>query len=1601
MVTKESGQDLPSHSCSSFTVNLPKVPPKSNKIIFLNLIKRLGLQDKYPQKLQLIDALVIHPELLNTNDIPNDIHVFPYLILQKIMMYSNYRPLCKSMSEINPQFKVHPIDILLTLLHCCDNILRQDLLSRLHTCKLAVPFLLPDPNNNTVTLLLWAMRSIICEWKCKIGRNISSVESRIVYHKGPIISFLRVGSTKSAKDFSKSHILNTVIGEQKYFFHWNCPGGKFSRQFVDGLVELSYYLPSGKETDSFSDAVTFINLRGEARKCNMQLNFIKKISFMSFLVLIEENLNDSILNLMQELAGLPGGLVIIFPDYEYMCTLENSSTLLKTMSEKNITQFNIKDENEDEIKSHIQKLISEKISVATPSNFLAISECGNIAQKIGIMVDEDDVNCNKGCALATDMLGSVPKTYTKTDMLPLQGPELWQKWAKYDKESFQKRNEKDVTVAYFNQKLEEKKKEIRKKQFDFGCKLTPLMKKFTDVLQNHDSTVRNYTLQWLKIFLDDKSRNKLPKIHTKYEDIRKDILRVKNESSSETSASVGNLISDLKKQKKILVEWSMGLENLFREVGQLYEAVKHHNNLHHAVDHFPIIMVEILKQGYPVEIMDGNASHVPMTWVSAILDQLKYCHKGKVLFVISVLGIQSTGKSTLLNTIFGLQFNVSAGRCTKGAFIQLLPVQTISDQCVKKSMCDYVLIVDTEGLRAPELNSEELVSHDNELATFVIGLADVAIINIYGEAPGDLDDILQTVVHAFIRMRNVSLNLNCHFVYQNATALLVANKTKFGQEAFQDKLNEMTNLAAKAEHCEEEYSSFKDVIKFDVITNITYFPGLWKGDPPMAPVNPGYSDKALLLKSVLMEFAHDSAKDDPTFNNFQLLVRTLWNAVCSENYIFSFKNTLEVLAYNDLDAAFSQWSWILHQKMLEWQLQTGNAISSCGCSDISAKAKECLNNACTVLEETYIILHKQMMDLFENSEYSGTLAQWKGRYTIRLLNLKQDCKTEAKRQCNLLKLKREGHLNFEKIKGLCRRKLLQQIQELVAIAKQKATTLSQTELVDMFNENWKEWIKEFYIQEYQSMYASDDDIEFQITAVLEELLAKHHSILQPKLNFKILSKKRKHSLCIEINPKLHLTNSGFINKVTGFFNINKRNLKNAQKISDEIFVTAKKEFYEIKKQFNNFDKSYAFDLLKKFIDNIESHNKKNGYMLTSEYTVDMALAFASYMAAKFTDLMNAVRTTNDPILSTERLKESYQNKFLGQYRDDITDEAAAKSLCLLLTAATEAALTQLLSKEMADYIKHCDNSFADKKNFKVRLLKDLAAKNDFKLFENYLGDIRSSFYSWAMQYVEEFCVLHKNNITIKVRTLVHNIILKINTAVTDLDKNTPIKKWLQKLHERLSETLTTDLSEMQDLIGSIRVSSEHFVNTLSELLTQQEENIFKKITDPNSKDFSCITKWNNPPHVTLCDSVIGCDECCPFCKEQCELTDPKHVEFGVKHFINIHRPECLARYVWNTSKKLVFDLCTYSVTSKNRFKNSDTKDEWVPYEKFNDIYKDWRISDESPKEAPKYWQWFISHYLEDITEWVGAAPTSIDHLQWRAVSQEMAVASLSTVYKVN
>ena len=101
------------------------------------------------------------------------------------------------------------------------------------------------------------------------------------------------------------------------------------------------------------------------------------------------------------------------------------------------------------------------------------------------------------------------------------------------------------------------------------------------------------------------------------------------------------------------------------------------------------------------------------------------------------MGPQSTGKSTLLNFLFGAKFRVSAGRCTKGLNAMLL--QTDFEETKE------ILILDSEGIFSVERDDP---LYDRRLTTFSMAVSNLILINIKGEIGSELKKVLEVAIYA-------------------------------------------------------------------------------------------------------------------------------------------------------------------------------------------------------------------------------------------------------------------------------------------------------------------------------------------------------------------------------------------------------------------------------------------------------------------------------------------------------------------------------------------------------------------------------------------------------------------------------------------------------------------------------------------------------------------------------------------------------------------------------------------------------------------------------------------------------------------------------------
>ena len=295
---------------------------------FTSLLQDIGLLKYFPQKLSVRDAIEIPEDTLQ--DVPPTSDLYPFVMLQKIMEfdskcrivlenempeYYDYEDDSDSESSERVNYgSLHPMDGLLALIHCSDNFLRQDLFSRLATCQIAVPLLLPHPDTRDPTLLMWALRAIVKEFKLPNGQVYNG---RIITYPAPFVSFLRIGSTNT----SKSAILNSIMNVDSDcktitpFYDYDAPGGDNCRHLCKGLVEMSWYLPGD---GLFPMPIAFTNLHGDASdpELQKQVKFLHRLSFINVVLLsngaLEEDCTrEPSTNVLRNLLEAPGGMIVL------------------------------------------------------------------------------------------------------------------------------------------------------------------------------------------------------------------------------------------------------------------------------------------------------------------------------------------------------------------------------------------------------------------------------------------------------------------------------------------------------------------------------------------------------------------------------------------------------------------------------------------------------------------------------------------------------------------------------------------------------------------------------------------------------------------------------------------------------------------------------------------------------------------------------------------------------------------------------------------------------------------------------------------------------------------------------------------------------------------------------------------------------------------------------------------------------------------------------------------------------------------------------------------------------------------------------------------
>ncbi len=1255
--------------------------------------------------------------------------------------------------------RIHPMDVQMAVFHCGDGFLKQLMVTKLSQGQYALPLLVPDPFTQQIEFPLWTFRQI--NKSCKMRNNSNEIisQSQSIYKaQTPMVFFFRFNSVSS----SKSQLMNSLINEKhNTFFHRNCPGSSRTRVLMDGVVEIAWFCPSGTNDDKFTDCVAFCNLHGDAGDHEKQLQILTEMASVNVVLLTQLNMNKST-KMIDDLYTNKKPLICLLTEDESTITEMNNGKYKIGLKER--SQFDISEE--------LRRTINYCLSQSSSTFRLEDVSRHRVEE-------EDDDDCRRGREAAQQMMSLLENKdiiKIKDSFLPHQG-KLWHQWCQKNKELHRPRgDETEMDISRKQANLNR----LREQQHAFNiCTSMQFFIKEIHLFAEN----KIYFLKWLEIFLDEYISMDMSALHQKYDEKWSAVVKLKEDNDKPEQLKTEK--EELERISEELQAADFGLEHILREIGQIYESCssvkKNKEDLQVHFSSLPSLAAEMMISGFPLELMDGDAAHVPVIWISAVLDQLIQKLGDQRVFVLSVLGLRGSGKSTMLNAMFG-QFAVSAGRCTRGAFMQLVRVP----EDMKTQMnFEFILVVETEGLGALELAGRSTRYCDNELATFVVGLANLTLINIYGENPFDMQGILQIVVQVFMRMKKVKLNPSCVFVHQNVSDVTAGEKNVEGRRRLQETLDEMTKLAAKDEVCDVQ--CFSDVIRFDIQKDVKYFAQLLEGSPPTAPPNPNFCQNIQELKETIETYA--SKSHGMMLTHLKDRIRDLWEALMKEQFIINFRKSLEISASRKLETEYSKWSWSLRSAMTETENKVHNQIEN----EVIHEVKE--TDLQTEMKTTSEELKKSLCEFFENDTDAQILIQWKTSFEIKINELQENIVRETESKLNEILQQRDLKKKIDAQRTQHENILYEKSKELALQFKGKTSDAEiQKKEFDLF---WKQCVK----KSKESPQIKYVDIMRDMKLVLSDIY-KSVSVDQrmEKTECKDVFSVPSYSDYVQLNKSSGSTGSGT--------NIHRSTKKSGYSLSREDEAHVRSLISDIAQQtdsmitsFNISKMGYNIRCIQQITDYIKTRVTEHQegqvkYVFKNEFFRDLVLSICKRANKMITDQHRLFMDTNDPAIYVEKKREEHYSIFKKYCHEATSVSIFGEIICQKLKESIEQSVYKATARDLADEIRiKCESLNGNRSKLEKHILKTLAEENYFDKFMNYIHNPRDHFKSFIRDEVSRY-INDKFSVSVlpKMKENIKLLQQKILEAAHESTEHAQVNRgdvdlWLKSFTHQLSNEL--------------------------------------------------------------------------------------------------------------------------------------------------------------------------------------------------------------------
>ncbi|KAG9295681.1 hypothetical protein G9A89_002999 [Geosiphon pyriformis] len=913
-------------------------------------------------------------------------------------------------------------------------------------------------------------------------------------------------------------------------------------------------------------------------------------------------------------------------------------------------------------------------------------------------------------------------------------------------------------------------------------------------------------------------------------------------------------------------------------------------------------------EGEAMQILDGlSLRALDPSFLSNVLSSLM-SDSNRRLIVISVIGLESSGKSTLLNYLFKCGFSTSAGRCTKGMYMSYRH----SDF---KGIPFDLLILDSEGMSSTaQKYITRRSSFDKKITLLALMCSQIVIINTKGLTK-DISNILEVSSYHLDALSKRKSKPRLHFVLRD---MMDSNKAQ--KPAFDDIRESLEEMFRELPGCTQDLSDFMTISEEDVHLLVNAFTSFHDDLRPKA-MNMSETEHIHLptesfplivsnLRKLLISSALDH-NDTGFFENvhgFIIHMNAMWETIDARGSFLHFENFKTIqkwnLMQNFVEAQRIAFLEPFKKEAIEKMKEKINKLRSNLTSYIEIKEEyqEYLkissdNFASSAVDDFFQKVGIQIDDVIKDE----------GKTLICGMFMTEKLELEAKWREKELSFKEKALINnAEKTFN----ETIQRYNTLYEAAKLQS---DQERTQKLFNEAWGD-VESFHKTSMENMVLGKHQLQERVVDSFNRAIQRGQSNvkkhdLESKMQFerKFWMKLEKpatlqqysvtdlqEELFKNIEIKTKTVPSGLMSIITKLrSNENeKQNMKNkaAMAILDQVSLLCETICSQITHQKilrNEYDETFQW--LRKLSDGLF-------YFLTNEFNTpnarfvpelnDFNIIEKFYRWQIYATLeKNNQRWHAEQAKKLQKYKDELQINFRELVKNNFSFHCHSKNFSKHIINQLEITLITLqnsVQNDVDEYIKRWVTKYgatneAHQRSFGKR---DKGAARWY--INNQRGYLKHVFNEESKKVLEEIKKKKVRDIIEKIEKTQTSLISLIDEDWCGSSSATLEEIISKHKHSSISKNVH-EYVENFSFAGSCRISKS---SAIWDPLKRDLASEFKLLLENWKRDANSRVESDIKNNIRVnWDKVEGCPACCPVCKAKCELPQGDHTHETSTHIL--------------------------------------------------------------------------------------------------------------------